>query len=95
MNGAPPRSCALRDWLLPRVLELAYTAWDLEPFAKDCGYDGPPSRWEEAHGTYRTKDTILAIHDAMATGAPYRTLLDPLPADPRVAHPPRPTAGQA
>jgi hypothetical protein len=35
----------LRDWLLARVLELTYTAWDLEPFARDVGYDGPPFRW--------------------------------------------------
>lgn len=34
------------DWLLPRVLELTYTAWDLEPFARDVGYDGPPFRWD-------------------------------------------------
>ena len=38
---------ALRDWLLPRALELTYTAWDLEPFAADCGWDGPPFRWDE------------------------------------------------
>jgi hypothetical protein len=37
----------LGDWILPRVLELIYTAWDLEPFAKDCGYDGPPFRWND------------------------------------------------
>src|SRR5262249_9744152 len=30
----------LRDWLLPRVLELTYTAHDLRPFAEDCGYHG-------------------------------------------------------
>ncbi|HEX8393641.1 MAG TPA: N-6 DNA methylase [Longimicrobium sp.] len=35
------------QWLLPRVLELTYTAWDLQPFAEDCGYDGPPFRWDE------------------------------------------------
>lgn len=35
------------DWLLPRALELTYTAWDLEAFAKDCGYDGPPFIWNE------------------------------------------------
>ena len=29
------------------LLELTYTAWDLEPFAQDCGYDGPPFRWDE------------------------------------------------
>jgi hypothetical protein len=34
------------DWLLPRVLELTYTAWDLEPFARDVGYDSPPFRWD-------------------------------------------------
>ena len=34
-------------WLVTRVLELSYTAWDLEPFASDCGYDGPPFRWDE------------------------------------------------
>jgi hypothetical protein len=38
----------VRAWLLPRVLELTYTAWDLEPFARDVGYDGPPFRWDPA-----------------------------------------------
>ena len=37
----------LIDWLLPRVLELTYTAWDLEAFAADCGWSGPPFRWDE------------------------------------------------
>ena len=120
------------DFILPRILELTYTAWDLQPFAQDCGYEGPPFKWDEdrrfllrceldaayfhlygiqrddvdyimetfaivkrkdekAHGHYRTKDTILQIYDAMATAIassqPYQTLLDPPPADPRVAHP--------
>ena len=48
---------------------------------------------EAAHGEYRTKRVILEIYDAMQqaieTGQPYQTLLDPPPADPRVAHPPR------
>ena len=122
------------DWIYYRVLELTYTAWDLEPFARDCGYDGPPFRWDEErrfflrceldaayfhlyhikrddvdhimetfpivkrndekyYETYRTKQTILALYDAMdraiRTGRPYRTLLAPPPADPSVAHPPR------
>jgi hypothetical protein len=121
-------------WLLPRVLELVYTAWDLESFARDAGYDGPPFRWDAqrrfllrceidaaffhlygiaredvdyimetfpivrrddvaAHGEYRTKLRILDVYDRMRRaidgGEPYRTLLDPLPADRRVAHPPR------
>jgi hypothetical protein len=29
------------------VLELTFTAWDLEPFAQDCGWSGPPFRWDE------------------------------------------------
>ena len=117
-------SC-LEAWVLPRVLELIYTAGDLQPFATDCGYDGPPFRWDEerrfllrceldaayfhlygigrddvayiletfpivkrkdeqAHGEYRTKRVILDIYDAMQqameTGTPYHTRLDPPPA---------------
>jgi len=30
-----------------RAIELSYTAWDLEHFARDVGYDGPPFRWDE------------------------------------------------
>jgi hypothetical protein len=41
------RSQTLRDWLLPRVLEETYTAWDLNLFAHDCGSDGPPFRWDD------------------------------------------------
>lgn len=48
---------------------------------------------EAAHGEYRTRRVILEIYDAMQraleTGGSYQTLLDPPPADPRVAHPPR------
>ncbi|MGH2509650.1 MAG: Eco57I restriction-modification methylase domain-containing protein, partial [Ktedonobacteraceae bacterium] len=36
----------LGDWITPRALELTYTAWDLEAFARDCGYAGPPFRWD-------------------------------------------------
>ncbi|MCO5166637.1 MAG: N-6 DNA methylase [Planctomycetes bacterium] len=28
-----------------RLLELCYTSWDLQAFAQECGYDGPPFRW--------------------------------------------------
>jgi hypothetical protein len=120
----------LRDWILPRVLELTYTAWDLEPFAQDCGFKDPPFRWDEArrfllrceldaaffhlygidrddvayimdtfpivkrkdeaaHGCYRTKDTILEMYDAMISGQPYQTRLEPPAADLRCCHPPR------
>ena len=144
-SAAVPQSCYdlvaswdrendLRSWILCRGLELTYTAWDLEPFARDCGYAGPPFRWDEErrfllraeldaaffhlyglnrddtayildtfpivrrkdiaqHGEYRTQRVILEIYDALTestrTGQPYQTRLDPPPADPRVAHPPR------
>lgn len=145
------------DWISTRVLELTYTAWDLEAFALECGYDGPPFRWEEERrfllrceldaayfhlylgppaewgtdspqlremfptprdavdyimetfpivkrkdiartevkdddgkvtqpGSYITKQTILEIYDAMQqaidTGTPYQTRLDPPPGPP-------------
>src|SRR5262249_33937264 len=47
--GTPPwtSNIAIQSWLLSRVLELCCTAWDLEPFERDCGFDGPPFRWDE------------------------------------------------
>jgi len=158
-----------RRWdeiVAPRVLELTYTGWDLEPFAQEAGWSGPPFRWDDERrfllrceldaaffhlylpaeansdwrparkadgcpydetpeqlaelkrhfpsprdavayimdtfpivrrkdeekydGDYRTKRVILEIYDAMQdairTGKPYQTRLDPPPADPRVAH---------
>lgn len=112
----------IEAWVQPRVLELTYTGHDLASFASDCGYDGPPYRWDEErrvhlrceldaaffhlygiarddvdyiletfpivkrkdvkrHGEYRTKLAILRIYDAMQeaidTGEPYRSTLDP------------------
>jgi hypothetical protein len=37
----------LLDHIVPRVLELTYTAWDLAPFARDLGYEGDPYPWDE------------------------------------------------
>ena len=116
----------LRTFIESRVLELTYTAWDIAPFARDLGDDGPPFRWDEDrrfimraeldaaffhlygiprddvdyimetfpivkrkdeqnHGTYRTKDEILKIYDAMAeatrVGVEYRTTLNPPPGE--------------
>jgi hypothetical protein len=42
-----PLDCTFAELLVPRVLELTYTAQDLEPFARDLGYDGPPYTWNE------------------------------------------------
>jgi hypothetical protein len=44
------------------------------------------------HGSYRTKELILDVYDrmnkAIETGDPYKTILDPPPADPSLCHPP-------
>lgn len=37
----------LLDFIVPRVLELTYTAWDLQAFAQDVGYQGSPFVWDE------------------------------------------------
>ncbi|MBE9088041.1 restriction endonuclease, partial [Tolypothrix sp. LEGE 11397] len=33
------------EFISTRVLELVYTAWDMQPFANDMGYDGEPFIW--------------------------------------------------
>ena len=35
------------ELIVPRVLELTYTAHDLEGFARDLGYDGPPFSYDD------------------------------------------------
>ena len=36
-----------RNFIIPRVLELTYTTWSLQPFATAVGYDGSPFRWSD------------------------------------------------
>jgi hypothetical protein len=45
----PPSAYASNDvdFIVPRMLELVYTAYDLKPFAEDIGYHGEPFRWDE------------------------------------------------
>ncbi len=38
---------ALADWIVPRVLELTFTANDIEALARDLGHVGPPFCWDE------------------------------------------------
>ena len=37
----------LHSWIIPRSLELSATSWDLQPFAEDMGWPGPPFKWDE------------------------------------------------
>ncbi|OBU77994.1 restriction endonuclease [Cylindrospermopsis raciborskii CS-505] len=43
----PPERYTEKDieYIAPRVLELVYTAWDMQPFALDMGYEGEPFIW--------------------------------------------------
>ncbi|MEH1913164.1 MAG: hypothetical protein V7L10_02215 [Nostoc sp.] len=43
----PPELYTAEDikFISDRVLELVYTAWDMQPFAKDMGYNGEPFIW--------------------------------------------------
>ena len=45
----PPDAYSDADlaFLVPRMLELLYTGDDLRDFARDCGWDGPPFRWDD------------------------------------------------
>lgn len=150
------------EWFVKLMLELVYTTPDFQAFAQDCGWNGPPFRWDEERrfllrceldaaffhlylpaaangewriaskaegaiqdetpeelaelkrsfpsprvavayimdtfpivrrkdeekygGDYRTKRVILEIYDEMAeamrTGIPYRSRLDPPPGPP-------------
>ena len=47
------------DFIIPRLLELTYTAWDIQPFAKDMGYDGKPFSWD-----VEKRDVLRAELDA-------------------------------
>jgi len=40
-------SVVLASWITARVLELSYTAWDMQSLARDLGDDGPPFRWDD------------------------------------------------
>ena len=35
------------EWIRSRLLELTYTAWDIEDFASDLDYNGPPFQFDE------------------------------------------------
>ena len=43
----PPKVYTQEDikFISDRVLELVYTAWDMQPFAQDMGYEGEPFIW--------------------------------------------------
>ena len=66
---------------------------DLESMAMPIERPSFGMSWlKQKHGEYSTKRIIPECYEAMAeamkTGPPYQTILDPPPADPVVAHEP-------
>ncbi|MEX0999696.1 MAG: restriction endonuclease [Thermodesulfobacteriota bacterium] len=43
----------IAEFIKEHVLHLTYTAWDMQPFAKDMGYDGDPFIWHEEDRRHR------------------------------------------
>jgi hypothetical protein len=69
------------DYIVPRVLELTYTAWDLQPFAEDLGYEGPSFPFDPER-RHRLKCELDAYYARLygLTRDELRYILDP--ADP-------------
>ena len=61
LGDGPRRQRTWVELIVPRALELTYTAWDLQPFAEDLGYDGPPFVWDEER-RHRLKCELDAIY---------------------------------
>ena len=52
------------ELVVPRVLELTYTSYELEPFARDLGYEGPPFIWDDER-RHHLKSELDAIYAHM------------------------------
>lgn len=65
-------------FILPRVLELTYTSWAMQPFARDLGYEGPPFPWDEERRA-RLRAELDAYYACLygLTRDELRYLLDP------------------
>ena len=59
-----PQGLKWVELVVPRVLELTYTAHDLQGFAQDLGYDGPPFAWSEER-RHRLRCELDAIYAHM------------------------------
>lgn len=66
------------DFIAARVLTLTYTAYDLELFARDLGYNGPPFQWdEERRAVLRAELDAYYAHLYGLTRDELRYILDP------------------
>lgn len=70
----------LRDVVLPRVLELAYTSDRIAPYARDLGDDGPPFRWvPERRARLRAELDAAMLHVYGLTREEAEHVLDSFP----------------
>jgi RNA polymerase-binding transcription factor DksA len=68
---------AAQPWLAQRVLELCYTNVELEPFARDLGFTGPPFRWQPARRALLQAEIDAAVmHLYQLTRAQAEWILD-------------------
>ncbi len=66
------------EFVVERVLQLVYTAWDLQPFARDLGYNGPPFQWDEEQRTHlRVQLDAFFFHKYGLSRKQTRYVLDP------------------
>lgn len=69
---------ATRSFLLPRIIELAYTAEDMRPWAEDLGHNGPPFGWDEARRAHLRAELDAAFARLYGlTRDELRYILDP------------------
>jgi hypothetical protein len=73
---------ALLDFIVPRVVELSYTAWDLQPFARDVLAEVGPERWgrwfaeapvHQVPGTFPERSLELTLGDMPSVTGSERT----------------------
>ena len=70
----------IADFVRGEVLRLSYTAHDLEPFARDLGYNGVPFKWDEndrRHRMARLDALFFQLYDLSRDDAAY--ILDTFP----------------
>lgn len=69
---------SLLAFLLPRLLELTYTAHDMRPWAEDLGFTGPPFAWNEDRRAHLRAELDAAYaHLYGLTRDELRYILDP------------------
>ena len=70
----------LAEWVIPYVLELSYTSWRLQPYAREMGDDGPPFRWDpERRSLLRADLDAALLHVYGLTRAEAEHVLDSFP----------------